>query len=66
MVEMIMKYENGRMTEEEVIDFFQQIIESGLVWELQGSYGRMAQMLIDEGLCSPQRQFDTWKSNHSR
>jgi hypothetical protein len=46
----IMRYEDGDMTEEEVITFFQALIDSGLVWQLQGSYGRTAQRLIDAGL----------------
>ena len=52
MVEKIMKFENGEMNQEETIDFFQEIINSGLVWELQGFYGRQAMELIEENLCT--------------
>ena len=51
MVESIVKFENGDMSESEVVDFFQEIINSGLVWQLQGFYGRIAEDLIEEGLC---------------
>lgn len=53
MVDKIIKYENGEMTEGEVIEFFQELIDSGLVWQLQGHYGRMAKRLIEERLCKP-------------
>lgn len=48
----IIAYENGELEEIEVIDLFQELIDSGLVWSLQGSYGRTAQSLIDAGICT--------------
>jgi len=56
MVEKIIKFENGEMNQEETIDFFQEIINSGLVWELQGFYGRQAMELIEENLCTEPSQ----------
>lgn len=50
-VDKIMAYEGGEMTEEETTDFFQGLIDSGLAWKLQGSYGRAAKRLIDAGEC---------------
>lgn len=48
----IIDYESGNLTDEdEVIEFFQELIDSGLAWKLQGHYGRMAQDLIAKGLC---------------
>ena len=47
----IIEYEAGQMSEERVIDFFQELINSGMAWQLQGHYGRIAQALIDEGIC---------------
>ena len=38
-------------TEEQVIQAWQFLIDSGLAWQLQGKFGRMAQRLIEEGLC---------------
>jgi len=49
-IEQIIEYENGEMSEEDTIEFFQDLIESGLAWELQGHYGRTANMLIERGL----------------
>lgn len=37
--------------EEEIIDAFQALIDSGVVWQLQGFYGRSAADLINAGLC---------------
>jgi hypothetical protein len=48
----IMAYENGELNEDEIVYGFQQLIDSGLVWSLQGSYGRMAARLIEDGYCS--------------
>ena len=51
MVDKIVSYENGEMDEEEVVIFFQELIDTGLVWNLQGHYGRVAVKLIGDGLC---------------
>ena len=56
MVGDIIRYENGTMTEEETILFFQELINSGLAWKLQGHYGRTAAALIEEGLCKNSQQ----------
>ena len=50
-VTKIISYENGEMNEEEIISFFQELIDSGVAWQLQGSYGRTATDLIEQGLC---------------
>ena len=47
----IIEYENGEMEEKETIVFFQKLIDSGLVFKLQGHYGRTASRLIEAGLC---------------
>ena len=51
----IMDYESGNMTEEEVINLFQNLVNSGMAWRLQGSYGREAQRLIEAGLVQPRK-----------
>ena len=38
-------------TTQEILDAFQHLIDTGVVWSLQGSYGRTAHRLIQEGLC---------------
>ena len=51
-VEDIIRYESGDMTDEEVVPFFQSLIDSGAAWTLQGHYGRVAMQFINAGLCS--------------
>jgi hypothetical protein len=45
----IMAYENGELDQEGIIELFQALVNSGLAWQLQGSYGRTAKALIDAG-----------------
>lgn len=47
----IMAFEQGDLDEDGVIELFQELIDSGLAWKLQGSYGRMASALIENGYC---------------
>lgn len=49
--EDISAYECGDMDEQEEIVFFQDLINTGQAWLLQGSYGRTAMDYIDAGLC---------------
>ena len=48
----IIAYENGDMDEDQIINFFQELIDSGMAWTLQGHYGRMAMNLIEDGVCT--------------
>lgn len=54
-LDFIIRYENGECDEQETIEGFQLLIDSGLVWQLQGSYGRMAASLIQAGICNEKR-----------
>jgi len=49
----IIDYESGEMPPEDVPSFFQPMIDSGIVWQLQGHYGRTAVDLIEAGFCDP-------------
>jgi hypothetical protein len=50
-VQDIIDYENGEMDWDRMVDMFQKLINSGEAWTLQGSYGRMAMRLVDDGEC---------------
>jgi len=39
-------------SEEEVIEAWQTLINTGLAWSLQGWFGRTARNLIDNGICT--------------
>jgi hypothetical protein len=47
----IAAYENGKLNEEEIIQLFQNLIDTGVVWVLQGHYRRTALALILSGYC---------------
>ena len=46
----IIAYESGSLNEQETIDMFQRLVDTGLAWKLQGHYGRAARALIEGGL----------------
>jgi hypothetical protein len=39
-------------SEDQIIQAWQTLIDTGLAWRLQGWFGRQAQHLIDEGICT--------------
>jgi hypothetical protein len=47
----MMDWENGSLSDERTIALFQNLIDVGIAWSLQGAYGRFAQELIDQGYC---------------
>ena len=50
-IDKMMLFESGELDFEGIVELFQDLIDSGLVWQLQGSYGRMASSLIENGYC---------------
>lgn len=58
MVELdkIIAYEQGELGQDEIITLFQQLVDSGMAWRLQGHYGRTARMLIEMGLVTLPRE----------
>lgn len=49
-VGFIMAFEGGELSDDEVIEGFQHLVDNGHAWSLQGSYGRAAAALIQQGL----------------
>jgi hypothetical protein len=49
----MLAWEEGYMDddEESFVELFQELIDTGIVWNLQGIYGRTALMLIERGHC---------------
>jgi hypothetical protein len=52
MLTQMIAYEQGELDEDEVIAFFQHLVDTGIAWQLQGSYGRTAMALIESGAVS--------------
>ena len=51
----IMAYEEGGLSRKKTIELFQVLVNTGQILHLQGSYGRMAKALIDQGLVIAKR-----------
>jgi hypothetical protein len=52
IVGKIIDFEGGHLDEADTLELFQELVNSGMAWQLQGNYGRMAQHLINEGYIS--------------
>ena len=46
---VLFDYENGELDEIQSLILFSELVKSGLAWQLQGSYSRTAQALIEGG-----------------
>lgn len=51
LIDRMIAYEPGELRPVETVALFQELIDSGDAWNLQGRYGRTAQMLIELGYC---------------
>ena len=56
IVDELIRYEQGELVANEVLDLFQHLVDTGLAWKLQGRYGRMAWKLIEQGFINAPKQ----------
>lgn len=48
-VDLIIAYESGELNNEKTLELFSMLVKNGHAWTLQGSYGRTAHNLIENG-----------------
>lgn len=49
LTSLLLRFEEGKLDNDEIVELFQMLIDDGLAWRLQGSYGRTARDLILAG-----------------
>ena len=49
LVAKMTEWESGEMEYDDIVEFFQYLVDTGLAWTLQGHYGRTAVVLIAAG-----------------
>lgn len=52
-LDAMMAWEAGELDEDETVQLFQSLVDSGMAWRLQGTYGRTAAALIEAGAVTP-------------
>jgi hypothetical protein len=50
-IDTLIAFENGELELDEAVEFIQDGIDRGWVWQLQGFYGRTARAMIEQGYC---------------
>jgi hypothetical protein len=50
LVDRLIAYEEGQITEEQEVAFFEHLVETGTCWQLSGHYQRVAATLVEAGL----------------
>ena len=51
ILEKMDNFSNGQMTEEQKIDFMQEVIDNGLVWDMHEKYISQAAEYLNVGKC---------------
>ena len=62
LIDKIIAYESGDMSDAEKIYFFSEIIRNGMAFTMQGHYGRTASNLIDLGIITNDGDIDEMRA----
>ena len=54
-VDKIIAWEDGSISRKDELKLFQELVNTGQAWRLQGMYGRHAKRLLDAGLIKPKK-----------
>jgi hypothetical protein len=59
----IIEYEQNELDDFDIVNLFSDLMTSGILFQLQGSYQRQAQQLINEGILDADGNIteQTWK-----
>jgi hypothetical protein len=49
LIDQFIAYENGELTDQQIVCFFAELVKNGAAWSLQGRWSRTANALIKEG-----------------
>jgi hypothetical protein len=49
IADFVIQLEAGKLDEEQLVAGMADLVRSGLAWQLQGAYGRLAKHLIETG-----------------
>ena len=61
LVDQLIAYEEGQITHDEEVAFFEHLVETGVCWQLSGHYQRVGATLIEAGLIKPPEQTEAIK-----
>ena len=64
IVDKLMAWESGDLEFPETLELFSELIKVGTAWQLQGSYARVASVLIDNGYISKTGEILKTEWNH--
>jgi hypothetical protein len=48
-IDLIIAYEQGDLSDYDMVNLFAELVRTGMAWSLQGHYGRVAHALIEAG-----------------
>jgi hypothetical protein len=63
LVDQLIAYEEGQITQDEKVAFFAHLVETGVCWHLPGHYQRVATTLSEAGFIKPPERANATSSD---